>query len=282
VPYAQSDGVRLYYEETGTGHPIVFVHEFGADHREWEAQVRWFAREYRCIAFAARGYPPSDVPEDETLYGQDFAVGDIAAVMRHCGVERAHLVGCSMGSFAALLFAIRNPRMTSTLVLAGVGSGSTRSAAAREEFRRSCAARGEALMREGWDAAHAEETGHSPTRIQFKKKDPRGWAEYMARLRTHSGRGSGLTMKRYQGMRDSIFEWEDQLKALQVPTLLAVGDEDAPCLEANLFLKQTLPNAGLWVAPRTGHAINLEEPAAFNAEVAAFFSSVERGRWPLG
>jgi pimeloyl-ACP methyl ester carboxylesterase len=282
VPYAQSDGVRLYYEETGTGHPIVFVHEFGADHREWEAQVRWFAREYRCIAFAARGYPPSDVPEDETLYGQDFAVGDIAAVMRHCGVERAHLVGCSMGSFAALLFAIRNPRMTSTLVLAGVGSGSTRSAAAREEFRRSCAARGEALMREGWDAAHAEETGHSPTRIQFKKKDPRGWAEYIARLRTHSGRGSGLTMKRYQGMRDSIFEWEDQLKALQVPTLLAVGDEDAPCLEANLFLKQTLPNAGLWVAPRTGHAINLEEPAAFNAEVAAFFSSVERGRWPLG
>jgi pimeloyl-ACP methyl ester carboxylesterase len=282
VPYAQSDGVRLYYEETGTGHPIVFVHEFGADHREWEAQVRWFAREYRCIAFAARGYPPSDVPEDETLYGQDFAVGDIAAVMRHCGVERAHLVGCSMGSFAALLFAIRNPRMTSTLVLAGVGSGSTRSAAAREEFRRSCAARGEALMREGWDAAHAEETGHSPTRIQFKKKDPRGWAEYMARLRTHSGRGSGLTMKRYKGMRDSIFEWEDQLKALQVPTLLAVGDEDAPCLEANLFLKQTLPNAGLWVAPRTGHAINLEEPAAFNAEVAAFFSSVERGRWPLG
>jgi pimeloyl-ACP methyl ester carboxylesterase len=282
VPYAQSDGVRLYYEETGTGHPIVFVHEFGADHREWEGQVRWFAREYRCIAFAARGYPPSDVPQDETLYGQDFAVGDIAAVMRHCGVERAHLVGCSMGSFAALLFAIRNPRMASALVLAGVGSGSTRSAAVREEFQRNCAARGEALMREGWDGAHAEETGHSPTRIQLKKKDPRGWAEYMAWLRTHSGLGSGLTMKHYQGVRASIFEWEDQLKALQVPTLLAVGDEDAPCLEANLFLKQTLPNAGLWVAPRTGHAINLEEPAAFNTEVAAFFSSVERGRWSLG
>lgn len=282
MPYAPSDGVRLYYEETGSGYPIVFVHEFGADHREWEAQVRWFGREYRCIAFAARGYPPSDVPEDERLYGQDYAAADIGAVMRHCGVERAHLVGCSMGSFASLLFALRNPGKASALVLAGVGSGSTRSAEARDAFRRNCAARGDALIREGWDGAHAEETGHSPTRIQLKKKDPRGWAEYMARLRTHSGLGSGMTMKRYQGLRDSIFDWEAQLRTLQVPTLLAVGDEDTPCLEANLFLKQTLPNAGLWVAPRTGHAINLEEPAAFNEAVAAFFSTVERGRWSLG
>ncbi|MBW8270091.1 alpha/beta fold hydrolase [Caldovatus aquaticus] len=282
MPYADSDGVRLYYEETGSGHPVVFVHEFAADHREWEAQVRWFGREYRCIAFAARGYPPSDVPEDERLYGQDFAAADIGAVMRHCGVERAHLVGCSMGSFAALLFVLRNPGRASALVLAGVGSGSSRSAAVREEFRRACAARGEALIREGWAGALAEETGHGPTRIQLKKKDPRGFAEYMARLRTHSGLGSGLTMKRYQGLRDSIFDWEAELRTLEVPTLLAVGDEDTPCLEANLFLKQTLPNAGLWVAPRTGHAINLEEPAAFNEAVAAFFSTVERGRWRLG
>ncbi len=82
MPYAQAEGARLYYEETGKGHPIVFVHEYGSDHREWEAQVRFFSREYRCVTFAARGYTPSDVPEDPALYGQDFAVADIAAVMR--------------------------------------------------------------------------------------------------------------------------------------------------------------------------------------------------------
>ena len=69
---------------------------------------------------------------------------------------------------------------------------------------------------------------------------------------------------------------------MQVPTLLAVGDEDAPCIAPTLFLKRTLPNAGLWMHPRTGHAINLEEPAAFNQALSDFFGAVERGRWRLG
>lgn len=280
MPYAQGDGARLWYEEAGSGHPVLFIHEFGADHREWEDQVRFFSREYRCITYAARGYPPSDVPGDPALYGQEFAVGDAVAVLRHLGVARAHVVGLSMGGFASILFGIRHPEMASCLVPAGAGSGSPR--AEQAAFRAACAARGDRLIAEGWAGALAEETGHSPTRIQLKKKDPRGWDAYMARLSAHSGLGSGMTMKHFQGARDSIFDWEPELRRMRVPTLLAVGDEDWPCIETNIFLKQVLPNAGLWMAPRTGHAINLEEPAAFNAAVAAFFSTVERGRWTLG
>lgn len=279
MPYAPADGARLWYEEAGTGHPILFIHEFGADHREWEDQMRFFSREYRCIAYAARGYPPSDVPEDPKLYGQDFAVADAVAVLRHLGIPRAHIVGLSMGAFAALLFGIRHPEMASALVLAGVGSGSPK--AEQAEFRAACKERGEKLIRQGWPGEMAEETGHSPTRIQLKKKDPRGWAAYMERLAQHSGLGTGLTMKHYQGERDSIFDWEDDLRRMAVPTLLAVGDEDWPCIETNIFLKKVLPNAGLWMQPRTGHAINLEEPAAFNRAVQDFFSTVERGRWSL-
>ena len=63
MPYADSGGVRLYYEEVGKGTPIVFVHEFADDLRSWEPQMRYFSRRYRCIAYNARGYPPSDVPE---------------------------------------------------------------------------------------------------------------------------------------------------------------------------------------------------------------------------
>ncbi|MBR0645274.1 alpha/beta fold hydrolase [Plastoroseomonas hellenica] len=278
MPYAPAEGARLYYEETGKGHPIVFVHEYGSDHREWETQVRFFSREYRCITFAARGYAPSEVPSDPRLYGQDFACADIAAVMRHLGIPSAHVVGLSMGAFAALLFGIRHPQMATALVVAGVGTGSD--LAELDAFRVAQAARAEQIRQEGWGAL-AVEQGLSPTRIQLRKKDPRGWEEFVQHLREHSAEGSGLTMRHYQGARDPVYAWEERLRAMRVPTLLAVGDEDAPCIEPNIFLKRTLPNAGLWMHPRTGHAINLEEPAAFNRAVQDFFSTVERGRWSL-
>jgi pimeloyl-ACP methyl ester carboxylesterase len=278
MPYAPAEGARLYYEEAGKGHPIVFVHEYGSDHREWETQVRFFSREYRCITFAARGYPPSEVPGDPRLYGQDFACADIAAVMRHLGIPSAHIVGLSMGAFAALLFGIRHPAMATALVVAGVGTGSN--LAELDAFREAQAARAEQIRQDGWREL-ALEQGLSPTRIQLRKKDPRGWEEFVQHLREHSAEGSALTMRHYQGARDPVHAWEEALKAMRVPTLLAVGDEDAPCIEPNIFLKRTLPNAGLWMHPRTGHAINLEEPAAFNRAVQDFFSTVERGRWSL-
>src|SRR5439155_20049831 len=104
-------GVRLYYEEAGTGTPIVFVHEFSGDLRSWEAKIQYFSRRYRCIAFNARGYPPSDVPERVSSYSTRNAVDDIAHVMRDCKVKKAHIVGCSMGSQSTLHFGLTYPRM---------------------------------------------------------------------------------------------------------------------------------------------------------------------------
>lgn len=277
-PHADGD-VRLYYEETGSGYPIVFVHEYGSDHREWETQVRHFGREYRCVTYAARGYAPSDVPDDPALYGQEAATDDVAAVMRHLGLARAHVVGLSMGAFATLRFGLHYPGMASALVVAGVGSGSDLSQL--DAWRREQAERADRLAREGWDAM-ADEVGHGPTRIQLLKKDPRGWREFMTHLREHSATGSSLTGRRYQGARDSVYHWETALRSMDVPTLLIVGDEDEPCIDPTVFLKRTLPNAGLWMVPRTGHAVNLEEPAAFNRAIADFFGTVERGRWRLG
>jgi pimeloyl-ACP methyl ester carboxylesterase len=109
MPYVEAAGAKLYFEESGYGYPIIFIHEFASDIRGWEAQVRYFSRSYRCIAYNARGYPPSDVPEDASLYRWQFAVDDIAAVMRDLKIERAHLVGLSMGGYAALQFGLRYP-----------------------------------------------------------------------------------------------------------------------------------------------------------------------------
>jgi pimeloyl-ACP methyl ester carboxylesterase len=279
MPHAQAaGGVKLFYEETGAGYPIVFVHEFGSDYREWETQVRWFAREYRCVTFNARGYPPSDVPTKEDAYGYQHSVEDIAVVMRHLGIAKAHVVGLSMGAYATLLFGLRHPDMASALVVAGCGSGSPREV--RASFKEQSEANAERFLKAGSPAV-AQATGVGPTRVQLKIKDPRGWQEFVDHLGGHSAQGSALTLRGFQALRPSLADFTDELKKLTVPVLLAVGDEDEPCLETNLFLKRTIPSAGLWMMPKTGHAINLEEPAAFNRAVQEFFGTVERGRWGL-
>ncbi len=276
MPYVDASGVKLYYEETGSGYPIIFVHEFGSDCREWETQVRYFSRSYRCIAYNARGYPPSDVPDDLLQYGWEFSVDDIAAVMRGTGIERAHIVGLSMGGYAALQFGLRHPGKASAIVAAGAGSGSPPSH--REAWLKETPATARGFIERGMDAM-AEEMGHSPTRIQLKHKDPHAWQEFVDHLRQHSPRGMSNTMARYQTLRPSLHDFQDQFAKLTTPVLLAVGDEDAPCIETNLMLKAAIPSAGLWMCPNTGHAVNLEEPAGFNAQVESFLSAVERGTW---
>ncbi len=131
------------------------------------------------------------------------------------------------------------------------------------------------FLTRGMDAM-AHDIGHSPTRIQLQRKSPRAWQEFMDHLREHSPHGMANTMARYQALRPSLYDFQDEYAALTTPVLLALGDEDAPCLETNLMLKRAIPGAGLWIHPGTGHAINLEEPAAFNAMVGSFFADVER------
>jgi len=276
MPYAENDGVKLYYEEAGTGTPIVFLHEFAADLRSWETQLRTFSRSNRCVAVNARGYPPSDVPKDPAAYGYEMFVDDVRAVLDHLGEESAYVVGLSMGAYAAAHFGLRHRARALGLVLASGGAGSPK--AEQAQFRAQCDALAERLPREGFKAV-APMLSLSATRVHLQNKDPRGWAEFNGHLEEHSAEGSALTVRNYQGGRPSLFDFETELSRLDVPVLLAVGDEDEPCIEVNLFLKRTIPTAGLWMVPRTGHGINLEEPAAFNAALAGFFHAVENGKW---
>ena len=270
------DGVRLYHEEAGSGTSVLFVHEFAGDHRSWEPQVRAFARQHRCIVYAARGYPPSDVPTELSAYSQDLAVGDALAVLDDLQVDRAHVVGLSMGAFSTLHLGLRHPERTRSLVVAGCGYGAHRDA--REAFRAESEAIALAFDTEG-AAGIAPRYAEGPARVQFQNKDPRGWGEFARNLAEHSAEGSALTMRGVQRERPSLYDLTDRLAALEVPTLLIVGDEDEGCLESNLMLKRTIPTAALAVLPRTGHTSNLEEPELFNALVGDFLSTVEAGRW---
>jgi pimeloyl-ACP methyl ester carboxylesterase len=275
MPYAQSQGARLYYEETGSGTPILFIHEYGGDHRSWEDQVRYFGRGWRCIAWSARGYPPSDCPEDENLYGQNLFERDAIAVLDAAGVAKAHVVGLSMGGYTALMLAARQPGRLISCVAAGAGSGGLR--ANRPQFVAESLARAAEFERLG--RVDAEAYGLGPARVQLQNKDPFGWRTFMAHLAERPAHAAAKTLRRVQAARAALDDLEGELKGIAVPVLLLVGDEDEPCLDANLWLKRVLANARLGILPASGHCINLEEPALFNHLVEQFLADVERGSW---
>jgi len=270
------DGVKLFYEEAGAGTPVVFVHEFAGDHRSWEPQLRYFSRRYRCIAYNARGYPPSEVPEDWQRYSQARARDDIRAVLDALGIQRAHVVGLSMGAFAALHFALSYSNRSISVVVAGGGYGSH--PAQYRKFQEDSKANAAFIQREGMEK-FAATYGHGPTRVQFQNKDPRGFAEYIEQLAGHSALGSANTLLGAQARRPSLYDLTDEMARIDVPVLVMAGDEEEPCLEVCLLMKRAIPGAGLVLFPQSGHAINLEEPALFNQLLDGFFHQVEAGRW---
>jgi pimeloyl-ACP methyl ester carboxylesterase len=279
MPFATTDdGVRLYFEETGQGAPVVFVHEFAGDHRSYEGQLRHFGRRYRAIAFNARGYPPSDVPEAVTSYSQARAADDILAVLDHLGLDKAHIVGLSMGGFATLHFGLRHHDRALSLCICGCGYGAERDQ--RETFRAEADATAAILRRDGM-AAFAERYAQGPSRVQYENKDPRGHAEFKRMLAEHSAEGSANTQAGVQKERPSLYDLTDAMARITVPTLVVTGDEDWPCLMPGILMKRSIPSAGLAVLPNTGHALNIEEPEAFNHLVGDFLAQVSSGRWPM-
>jgi pimeloyl-ACP methyl ester carboxylesterase len=270
------DGVTLHAEQAGQGEPLLFIHEFAGDHRSWEPQVRFFSKMYRCAIYAARGYPPSDVPTDPQAYSQERAVADAIAVLDGLEITSAHVVGLSMGGFTALHLVLAHPDRVRSAVVAGAGYGAQPERA--EAFRAESMLTAAAFAADG-AAKVAERYAVGPARVQFQNKNPRGWAEFAGALASHSSLGSALTMRGVQAARPSLYALTDELAAVSVPVLVLTGDEDEGCLEPALMLKRTIPTAGLAVLPRTGHTANLEEPDVFNRIVDAFLGSVARGSW---
>jgi proline iminopeptidase len=277
MPYATTpDKVRLYYEEVGSGTPILFLHEFASDYRGWEPQMREFGKAHRCIAYSARGYAPSDVPADGAAYSYLHVMRDAVAMLDRLKIDAAHLVGLSMGGYTALQVALNHPQRVRSMVLAGTGSGSERWYT--QEFHSHSREIGDQFDRAG-SAAVAKDYGMGPSRLPFMLKDPRGFAEFTARLAEHDAKGSALTSRGFQGARPSLYDFADDIRKLATPALVVVGDEDERCIEPSQFLKETLPAAGLVVLPKSGHVVNLEEPDLFNALVVDFLGRAEAGRW---
>jgi len=272
------DGIELYCEEAGTGTPVVFVHEYAADHRTWEPQMRHFSRSHRCVTFSQRGYPPSDIPKNPDQYLQDVFRDDVVAVMDALKIDKAHVVGHSMGALTALLVGIRYPERCISVIAAGCGYGSSPDPKKVEETR--SASRETAKM---FATKTMEESariyGDGVVRHAHKNKDPRGYAHFVKMLSEHSPLGHALIMENLQAKRPSLWELEADLKKYKPPLFVIVGDEDDWCVDSSVYLRRTVPTAGLYVVPRTGHTLTSEEPEKFNAALEEFFAETERGRW---
>jgi pimeloyl-ACP methyl ester carboxylesterase len=274
MPRASVNGVELYFEDTGNGFPVVFCHEFAGDYRSWEPQVRAFGHRYRCITYSQRGFLPSSVPADPHQYSQELLIEDLKALLDRLQIASAHLVGFSMGGSVVLNFGLRYPDLCRSLSVVGAGAGNTNRERFEQDIRDVVS-----LIRTGGMRAFADSYSAGPIRTPFKRKDPYGWSVFREQLAEHSAEGQANTMQGVMLTRPTIFSLEAPLRALEVPTLVAIGDEDEPCVEVAVFLKRTVPGAGLLVLPQAGHAINLEEPAIFNAALLDFFGLVEAERW---
>lgn len=276
MPYATAtDGTRLYYEITGTGPTVVFLHEFAGDHRSWAPQIDRLSSRYRCVTPAARGYPPSDVPADPAAYSQRTAVTDALAVIDELDADRPHLVGLSMGGFCALHLLLTRPGGFRSAVVAGAGYGADPQR--RPLFTAEAEAAATAFRENGPEAAERYASG--PTRVQFRDKDPNGWREFADALGRHDFTGAANTMDGVQARRPSLYDLREDLATIETPVLIVTGDEDDGCLEPNLMLKRTVPSAGWAVLPRTGHTVNLEEPTAFTMLVSDFLHRVDTDAW---
>lgn len=274
MPVVQANGVEIFYQEAGEGFPLILSHEFAGSWESWREQVRFFSRRYRVIVYNDRGYPPSTVPAEAGAYSEEQSVEDLLQLMNALAIEQAHIGGLSMGGSITVKFGIAHPERCRSLTIAGAGSGSTH----HDQFVRDVEKTAQVFEDRGSEAV-AQFYTRGPARVQLLEKDPSGWQEFYDMFSRHAAIGSAHTLRRVQAGRKTLFEVAEQLRRVEVPALVLVGDEDELCLEPGLFLKRTMPNAGLAILPKSGHAINLEEPALFNQLVLDFLTRVEQNAW---
>jgi len=250
---------------------MVFAHELASDLAQWSGQMARFSDRFRCIAYDARGYPPSDMPAGDADYEWPRFVDDIEAMFDGMALQKAWLVGWSMGAYAALHFALRHPGRLEGLVVVGVGSGSPVDEI--EGFRADMADLARLYRQEGSEAA-AERIASGANRQPLKRNNPEAWTAWRDALRRRPAEAMARVCANYQGRRPSLLDFEGELSRLKVPVLILIGEEDAPCLGISRALARTIPGAKLRVFPKVGHAPNLEASEAFDREVEAFTRAV--------
>ena len=264
MPQVTANGIRISYEERGRGPAAVWAHGLCGTLRTWEGIMARLQDRCRVIAYDARGHGASEKPPDAAAYSQDLMVEDLRGLLDALGVERAVVGGHSMGANVALNVALRHPGRCLGLVAVGIGSGSSDP----EEWRTSMGQTAEVAEREGMAAT-----------LEAMRRRP-AWAPAFSRpdvapLVTREVLGCdpqaiAHTIRGVQMRRPTIFQLEEGLRRLPVPTLVVLGELDGPVLECSRFMAQRIPQAELVAIPGAGHWVHLEAPGPFLEAVERF------------
>jgi len=263
--FAVVNGTRLYYEVAGTGDPVVLVHGGLADRRLWDDQFEVFAESHRTIRYDVRGFGKSNLPVEGEPYTHH---DDLAALMRHLGVEKAHVVGQSMGSGIAVDFALMHPEMTSSLVSVGPWVNGYESPAVPKRsdvFAVLASALEEGgvdavidLMYDDASVAHMDST--TVNRLKALSREYSWWHL------THIDPWTDI---------DAVAE--ERLRQIGVPTLVLTAEYDSDaCKEIAGFMEQSIEGATKVVIQGAGHNMNMDKPEEFNRIVLDFIGKVGR------
>lgn len=253
MPGALINGINIFYEDHGSGFPILMSHGYSATGRMWAPQVEVVCARYRLVSWDMRGHGQTDSPESVDQYSEELTVADMRGLMEHLGIHEAVLGGLSMGGYMSLAFYLRHPEMVRALVLSDTGPG-YRKDEARETWNRMAEERARALEEQGLDALGAS-------------------AEVRASVLYHrSARGLALSARGMLAQSGSRVI--DSLPDIRVPTLVIVGENDQPFLAATEYMAAKIPGARKAVIEGAGHAANIERADAFNAVLLDFLDGL--------
>ena len=242
------DGVSLYYEVHGSGPVILLSHGYSATSQMWRGQVEALAKDHTLVTWDMRGHGQSDYPEDQDLYTEEHTVEDIAAILDAVGAKKAIVGGLSLGGYMSLAFNATYPERVRALLIIDTGPG-YKNDAAREGWNETSLKTAERWERDGLSRqqnASAEVSSSS-------HRDATGLAR--------AGRGM-LTQKNARVI--------NSLPDINVPSVVIVGANDAPFLNAADYMAAKIPGARKVVIPAAGHSANIDQPAAFNSAVLEF------------
>ncbi len=257
MPDIMANGVRIRYEERGSGTAMVWAHGLGGTWQEWEGVMEFFQDRYRVVAYDARGHGSSEKPDKPEVYSQDIMVEDMRDLMDTLDINRAIVGGHSMGANVALNFAFRYPERCIGLIPVGIGSGSSD----REWWKEWWGHMADTAEKEGI-AAYVEEMKKLPAwGVAFA--DPKLGKPLTQAELSNSPIALTNIIRGIQRKRPSIFELAPKLEQLPVETLVVMSDGDAPVAECSRFLVEHIPRATLEVISARSHWTHLEAPGRF-------------------
>ena len=257
MAFVDNDGIRIYCEVVGTGPAVLFTHGFGATSEMFAPQRDALAATHTVVTWDMRGHGRSDYPADQDAYSPARVLGDMRALLDGHDIERAVIVGHSVGGYLSLRFRLFHPDRVNGLVLIGTAPGFRRDDR-RDEWNRYCKRRGAELDERGLDVL-----SRSPEVLAAKHRDAKGLA--------HAARG-------FLAQQDAAVI--DSLSAIDVPTLLIAGAQDVvdgyDYVAPTRYMAGKIPDAQYVCFEHSAHAPGLTEPDAFNLRLQAFLEGVER------